>query len=76
MAGCSTQLQMQTHSLERLLLKQNSLLIQMLLLTPALLQLKRLQALMMREAQIPMSIQLSTQVQHLRLRMLPALCQA
>jgi hypothetical protein len=31
---------------------------------------------MMREAQIPMSIQLSTQVQHLRLRMLPALCQA
>ena len=76
MAWCSTQLQTQARSSERLLLKQDSLLIQELLLAPALLQLKGLQGLMMWEAQTPMSIQLSTQAQHLRLRMLPATCQA
>ena len=74
MAWCSTQLQTQARSLERLLSKQDSLLIHKLLLAPALLQLKGLQALM-KEALTPMSIQLSTQVQHLRLRMLPATCQ-
>ena len=64
MAWCSTQLQMQIRSVEHLLLKQNSLLIQYLLLILALLQLRDLQALM-QEAQTLLSIQLSTQVQHL-----------
>lgn len=74
MAWCSTHLQTQARSLERLLLKQDSLLIQKLLLAPALLQLKGLHALM-KQALTPMSIQLSTQAQHLRLRMVPATCQ-